>query len=113
MYAKLKGNHNFVIDMATPKAFITDLPIGEYVDLQRRPMLWKNTADEPSISVSSLMSVNRFVEILQNLYLVDTSTLAPKNKFTKVRLLIEKLDKQCFLLYLLEQTISTDESIVP
>ena len=50
---------------------------------------------------------------MQNLNLVDTSTLGPKNKFTKVRLLIEKLDKQCFLLYLLEQAISTDESIVP
>ena len=89
MYAKLKGSHNFVIDMGTPKAFITDLPTGEYVDLPRRPMFWKNTADEPSISVSSLMSINRFVEIMQNLYLVGTSTLAPKDKVTKARLLIE------------------------
>ena len=61
MYAKLKGSHNFVIDMSTLKAFIIDLPVREYIDLQRGPKFWKNTADEPSISVSSLMSINRFV----------------------------------------------------
>ena len=84
-YAKLKGSHKFDIDMDTPKAFITRLLISEYVDLPRRHMFWKNTADEPNISVSSLMSINRFVEIMQKLHLIDNSTLVPNDKlFTKV-----------------------------
>ena len=71
--------------MDTPKAFITDLLISEYVDLPRCHMFWKNTADEPNISVSSFMSINRFVEIMHNLHLIDNSTLVPNDKlFTKV-----------------------------
>ena len=37
-YAKLKGNHNFDIDMDTPKVVITDLLINGFVDLPRRSM---------------------------------------------------------------------------
>ena len=57
--------------MDTPKAFIADLLISEYVDVPRHLMFWKK------ISVSSLISVNRFVEIMPNRHLVNNSTLVP------------------------------------
>ena len=53
-------------------------------------MFWGNTADVQTISESLLMSKKIFDEIVQNLHLADNSTLDPKDKFSKVRLLIEK-----------------------
>ena len=76
-------------------------------------MFSRNIADVQTIAVSSLMSSNRFDEIIQNLHLVDTSTLDPNEKFSKVRPLTENLNNQCLLHYLPEQTVSTDESNVP
>ena len=76
-------------------------------------MFSRNIADVQTIAVSSLMSSNRFDEIIQNLHLVDTSTLDPNEKFSKVRPLTENLNNQCLLHYLQEQTVSTDESNVP
>ena len=46
---------------------------------------------------------------MQNLHLAHNYTLVPNDKFTKVRPLIEKLDELCFLLYLPEQVVSSEE----
>ena len=61
----------------------------------------------------SLMSRRKFDEIMQNLHIPNNPTLDPNDKFSKVRLLIEKLNKQCLLQHLPEQTVSIDESMVP
>ena len=65
--------------------------------LPRRPMFWENTADVQNISVSWLMSTNRFDEIMKNLHLADNSARNPNVKFSKVKPLIEKLNKQCLM----------------
>ena len=72
-------------------------------------MFWENTADVRIIAVLLLMLSNRSDEIVQNLHSVNNFTLNPK--FSKVRTLFEKLNKQCLLQYLPEQT-SIDESMV-
>ena len=98
-YAISRGKHNFCIDVETLKAFIAILLISGYVNLPRRTMFWENTADVQNTAVSSLMSRNRFDEIMQNLHLADNSFLDANDKFSKVRRLIEKLNDPCLLLY--------------
>ena len=55
------------------------------------------------------MSRKKIDEIIQNLHLADDSILDPNDKFSKVRSLIEKINKKCLLQYLAEQTVSIDE----
>ena len=48
-----------------------------------------------------------------NFHLDDNVAPDPNDKFDKVRPLIAKLNKQCLLQYLTEQTVGIDESIIP
>ena len=112
-YAISKGNHSFTIDTNTLKAFIAILLVSGYVDLPRRPMYWEHNEDTHNTTVSSLLSRNRFDEIMQNLHLADNSNLDKEDKFAKVRPLIDKLNEQCLANYLPEQSVSIDESMVP
>ena len=66
-----------------------------------------------NVAVASLMSRNRFDEIMQNLHLADNSCLDNSHKFAKVRTILGKLNDRCLQLYLPEQTVSVDESMVP
>ena len=70
-YVISKGNHRFTIDTNTLKAFIPILLVSGYVDLPRRPMYWEHNEDTYSTTVSSLLSRNRFDEIMKNLQLAD------------------------------------------
>ena len=112
-YSKSKGNHSFQIDIEGLKSFIAILLISGYVDLPRRPMFWESDVDVQNVAVSTLMSRNRFDDVMQNLHLADNTSLDPSDKFAKVRPLIEKLNQQCLENYLPEQTVSIDESMVP
>ena len=76
-------------------------------------MFLRNTVDVQNISVSPLMSRNRFDKIMKNLHLADNSTLNSNGKFSKVRPLIKKLNKQCLMQYVPEKAASIDESMVP
>ena len=60
-----------------------------------------------------MMSRNRFDEIMKDVHLSDNSSLDPNEKFSKVRPLLDKLNEQCLSNYLPQQTVSTDESVVP
>lgn len=80
---------------------------------QCTPYFRQNDEDVQNIVTSSLMSRNRFDEIMQNLHLENSSTLDPDDKLSNERLLIEKLNKLWLLEYLPEQTVSIDESMVP
>ena len=111
-YAISKGNHSFTINNNTLKAFIAILLVSNYVDLPRRPMYWEHNEDTHNTTVSSLLSRNRFDEIMQNLHLADNSNLDKEDKFAKVRPLIDKLNEQCLANYLPEQSVSIDESMV-
>ena len=76
-------------------------------------MHWEHNEDTQNTTISSLLSRNRFDEIMQNLHLVDNSNLDKEGKFAKVRPLIDKLNEQCLANYLPEQSVSIDESMVP
>ena len=110
-YAISKGNHSFTIHTSTLKAFIAILQVCGYVDLPRQPMYWEHNEVTHNTTVSSLLSRNRFDEIMQNLHLADNHD--KEDKFAKVRPLIDKLNEQCLANYLPEQSVSIDESMVP
>ena len=95
------------------KGFIAILLVSGYVDLPRRPMYWEHNENTHNTTVSSLLSRNRFDEIMQNLYLADNSNLDKEDKFAKMRPLTNKLNEQCLANYLPKQSISIDESMVP
>ena len=76
-------------------------------------MYWESSVDVRNVAVASLMSRNRFDEIMQNLHLADNSCLDNSDKFAKVRTLLGKLNDRCLQLYLPEQIVSVDESMVP
>ena len=75
-------------------------------------MYWEHNGDTYSSTVSSLLSRNRFDEIMQNLHLADNSNLDKEDKFAKVKPLTDKLNEQCFPNYLPEQLLNIDESMV-
>ena len=112
-YAISNGNHSFTIDTNKLKVFITILLVSGYVDLPRRPMCWEHNEDTHNTTVSSLLSPNRFDEIMQNLHLAISSNLDKEDQLGKVRPLINKLNEQCLANYLPEQLVSIDESMVP
>ena len=101
------------MDTNTLESFITIPLVGGYMDLPRRPMYWEHIEDTHNKTVSSLLSRHEFDEIMQNLHLADNSNLEKEDKFANVRLLIDKLNKQCLSKYLPEQSVSIDESIEP
>ena len=111
-YAISKGNNSLTIDTNMLKAFIAILLFSGYVDLPRRPMYWEHNEDTHNTTVS-LLSRNRFDEIMQNLHLADDSNLDTEDKFAKVRPLLDKLIEQCLANYLPEQSVKIVESMVP
>ena len=84
------------------KAFIAILLVNGYLDLPRQPMYWEHNEDTHNAIVSSLLSRNRFDEIMQDLHLADNSNLDKEDKFAKVRPLINKVNEQCLADYLPE-----------
>ena len=112
-YAISQGNHNFIIDTNTLKAFIAILLVSSYVNWPRRTMYWEHNEDTHNKTASSLLSQNHFDEIMQHVHLADNSNLDKEDKFAKVRPLIDKLNEQCLANYLSEQSVNIDESMVP
>ena len=83
-YAQSKESHSYKLELHNLNAFIAILVISGYVDLPRRPMFWECSADVHKDAVSSLISRNRFDEIMKYLHLVDNTSLDPNDKFSKV-----------------------------
>ena len=108
-----KGQENFTIDLHSLKGFICILRISGYNALPRRAMYWQPTDGVYNAAVSSIMTRNRFDEIMQNLHLANNNDLDKNDKFAKVRPLINLLNKQCLEHFFPEQHISVDESMVP
>ena len=76
-------------------------------------MYGEHNEDTHNTTTSSLFSRNQFDNIMQNLHLADNLNLDQEDRFVEVRLLINKLNEQCLINYLPEQSVSIDESMVP
>ena len=94
-YAQSKRSHSYKLELHGLKAFIAILLISGYVDIPRRPMFWECSTDVHNDAVSSMMSGNRFDEIMKYLHLANNTSLDPNDKSGKIRPLLVKLNEQC------------------
>ena len=112
-YAQNNGNYSYKLELHDLKAFMAILLINGYVDLPQRPMFWECSIDIHNDAVSSMMSKNRFDEIMKYLHLAYNTSLDPNDKFSKVRPLLDKLIEQYLSNYLPEHRVIIDKSMVP
>ena len=63
-YTQSKRSHSYKLEFHDLKAFIAILLISGYVDLPPCTMFWECSADVHNDAVSSMMSKNRFDEIM-------------------------------------------------
>jgi len=76
-------------------------------------MFWENSDDVHNPAVSSIMSVNRFEEILRYLHFADNQNLPAGDKMAKVRPLYSMLNERFLLFWPQEQVLDVDESMIP
>lgn len=95
------------------KSFIGILLLSGYVVLPQRKLYWQNAADTNNKLVSQAMSRDRFTFIMNNIHCKNNNELDKNDKFSKVRPLFDKLNKNCQKFAPLQQYHSIDESMVP
>lgn len=112
-YAAANGKDSFMLDTTELRIFLAILLASGYLKFPRKRMFWETAEDVSLQGISAAMSRNRFEEILRYLHLADNSNLDSNDKFSKVRPLINEMNKQCKINFVTEQNISIDESMVP
>ena len=113
LYAMQKGKPAFSVTPDEVRGVLAILMISGYVQLPSRRMFWENTDDVHNPAVSSIMSVNRFEEILRYLHFADNKNLAAGDKMAKVRPLYSMLNERFLLFWPPEQELDVDESMIP
>ena len=75
-------------------------------------LYWSNDPDIAVPFVSSVMTRDRFSQMLSNIHVNDNAKLDASDKLSKVRPLIEKANAQFTKLYYVRRVQSIDESMV-
>ena len=112
-YAAQKGNHSFKLDPKEFKSFIALLLLRGYIQYPRRSMYWEMRDDSRNSIVTSLLTRNRFLDVLQYIHLADNNNLDTNDKFAKVQPLFKILNENCLKNFIPERNASIDESMIP
>ena len=112
-YSRLKGNHLFTMTVEKLKVFLMILLVSEYAGLSRQDMYWERREGCHNLVVIAMMTKTEFLECKRYLYQIDKNALNSSDKFAKVRLLFNAINKQCILNYQFTQHVSIDKRIVP
>lgn len=112
LYAR---THNRLADVNSSeiRCFIGILLLSGYSCVPRREMYWENAPDTNNNLVCKAMSRNRFRYIMQNIHCCDNARLDKDDKFSKIRPVIELMNKKFMNLAPLEEHHSVDESMIP
>ena len=113
LYAMQRGKPTFSVTADEVRGVLAILLISGYVQLPSRRMFWENSDDVHNPAVSSIMSVNRFEEILRNLHFADNKNLPTGDKMAKVRPLYSMSNERFLLFWPQEQDMNVDESMIP
>jgi hypothetical protein len=113
MNARKKGKPEFSVTGDEIRATIAILLLSGYVTLPSRRMYWSNDEDIHNAAVCSMMSLNRFEEILRFLHFADNDSLPPNDKFAKVRPLYAMMNEKFLQFWPMEQDLDVDESMIP
>lgn len=113
LYAKFRGNHQFIVSSKEIRAFLAVLILSGYVQLPRRRMFWEQAADCHNPVAAGFMTRDRFDEIMRYFHLADNNRLDKDDKFAKLRPLFNSLNQSFLALFRNESYLSIDESMVP
>jgi hypothetical protein len=114
LYAQCdKGNHGFSTDSAEMRLFLAMLLLSGYDVLPRPKMYWENADDVFNKAMSDAMSRNRFEEIFLVFHLADNQQLDASDSKSKVRPLFATISEKCLQLFLNDEHLSVDESMLP
>lgn len=112
-YASQKNKTGNMI-VSEMKCFLGILLFSGYVVLPRRSMYWEKAADADFSHVYNAMSRDRFNFVMSHLHCCDNTQICTSNdKFSKLRPLIELLNKNFYAMAPLEENYSIDEAMVP
>ena len=95
------------------KTFIAIFVLSGYNQSPRQKMYWERREDNQNQMVPPLITKDEFEENKQFLHLADNESLDETDRFAKVRLLFDAVNKQCVAYYKPEQHLRVDESMVP
>lgn len=113
LYAGQKNKTGNVIT-SEMKCFVGILFLSGYVVLPRRSMYWEKSADSDFSLVYNAISRDRFTFIMSHLHCCDNTQICISNdKFSKLRPLIDLLNKKFLEMAPLEENYSIDEAMVP
>ncbi|KAL5256763.1 hypothetical protein ACHWQZ_G011882 [Mnemiopsis leidyi] len=112
-YAAFKGDHRFSVTDRDIKAFITILMLSSYVDVYSKEQYWSVDCDTRNELIMRMMTRNRFRDILRYLHLADNNAIDEEDRFFKVRRYLEIIRERCLKYYLMQNTLSVDETMVP
>src|SRR6218665_3051166 len=113
LYAAQKGKANFEVTSADLRGVLAILLISGYAPLPSRRMYWEQADDVSNTAVSSIMSLNRFEEIIRYLHFADNLSLPVGDKLAKVRPLYNMMNKRFLQYFPVEQHLDVDESMIP
>ncbi|XP_071052955.1 piggyBac transposable element-derived protein 3-like [Onthophagus taurus] len=108
-----KGNHAFRVTTIEIMHFIGILLMSGYNSVARYKMYWEKSIDCNYQGILSLMSRNRFEELLRYFHVADNANLTQGDKFAKVRPLWDLLNKRWLKYYPGDRNLSIDESMIP
>ena len=95
------------------KSFIAILVLSDYNQFPRQETYLQRREENQNQMVTALMTRHEFEESKKFLHLADNVSLDKTDRFAKVRLLFDAVNKQCVAYYKPEQHLSVDKSVVP
>jgi DNA excision repair protein ERCC-6 len=95
------------------KCFLGIIFLSDYVLVPTRHMFWEQRTEAHNVLISAAMRCDRFETISSKLHVADNANLDPVDKFSKLQLLISKLNERCMKFVPNETYFSFDESMVP
>jgi len=113
LYALQRGKPTFSVSPSEIRGVLAILLISGYVSVPSRRSFWENSDDVHNSAVTSMMSINRFEEILRFLHFADNKNLNPGDKMAKIRPLYTMMNERFLLFWRSEQDLDVDESMIP
>ena len=110
-YACQKGIE-FTVSLQDMKIFFGILLLSGYQPLPSRRMYWTVHEDYRVAPVAQTMSRNRFEEILRFLHFNNYQRLDTTDKMTKLRPIMDRLNKKFVMVYPKEKQMDLDEAMI-
>lgn len=112
MYAA-RRNRKADISLQEMKCFFAILLLSGYSSVSRRRMYWEKSVDTHNQLVSDCLSRDRFEHILTNIHCCDNDNLDKSDRFSKLRPLIELMNKKFLEHSPHVEQHSVDEAMIP